>query len=69
MGTAATWYAVYQTLTGELYSVGSIVANPLPAGLSSTPVGNSQPNGVWNLLTRSFDPLLDVSANLGVEIG
>lgn len=28
------WHAVYRTATGELVSVGTVLADPMPAGLS-----------------------------------
>ena len=51
-----TWVAVWDTATGALVSVGTVVASPLPAGMSSTDVGATQPIGVWNPSTHAFDP-------------
>lgn len=49
------FYAVYDSTTGQLQSVGTVVANPLPPGLSSVAVGAAAPNGVWNVTTHVFD--------------
>lgn len=51
-----TWFAVYETSTGALVSVGTVVADPLPAGLSSVSLGLTRPSGVWNPATHAFDP-------------
>lgn len=48
-------WAVYRTSDGGLVSVGSVVADPLPAGLEKVDVGNP-PFGAWNTGTLSFDP-------------
>lgn len=49
------WFAIWKTSNGELVSIGTVVADPLPAGLSSTSLGESQPSGVWNSVTHVFD--------------
>lgn len=49
------WYAVYRLATGELVSVGSVVADPLPEGLASKAVGEDRPDGVWNAQALQFD--------------
>lgn len=53
----ANWVAVWRTADGELVSIGTsdAIANPLPAGLSTTDVGANQPPGVWNKVTHTFD--------------
>lgn len=51
-----TWFAVWRTADGELVSVGTVVASPLPAGLSVTDLGANPPTGVWNSITHVFDP-------------
>ena len=50
-----TWYAIYRLSDGELVSVGTSVADPLPAGLGVTNLGANPPTGVWNKLTHVFD--------------
>lgn len=51
-----TWFAVWRTADGFLESVGTEVANPLPAGLSTTNLGASMPSGVWNTSSHTFVP-------------
>lgn len=51
-----TWYAVYNSTTGELVSVGTVIADVLPDGLSLVAIGESRPDGVWNPTTYAFDP-------------
>lgn len=50
-----TWFAVWRTSDGELVSVGTSVADPLPAGLGVTNLGANSPTGVWNKITHTFD--------------
>lgn len=58
-----TMFAVYQTADGKLVSIGSVVANPLPAGLAAlalTPedgLALTTGLGVWNPATLSVDLL------------
>lgn len=59
-----TWYAVWRTADGELVSVGEVLANPLPAGLSTTNLGASPPDGTWNKTTHAFDPAAVLKAVL-----
>lgn len=48
------WHAVYDEATGELRSVGTVIANPLPEGLASVPL-EAEPVGlVWDATTRTF---------------
>ena len=51
-----TWYAVYRTLDGKLQSLGTEVADPLPAGMAAKDMGNTRPDGIWNESTLDFDP-------------
>lgn len=51
-----TWYAIH-TAAGELVSVGTTVADPLPDGLTALAVGDDKPSGAWNAETLSFDPV------------
>jgi len=48
------WYAIHDA-AGKLVSTGTVIADPLPAGLTAVPVGETQPTGDWNPATRSFD--------------
>lgn len=45
------WYAVYKTATRELWSVGTVPADPMPAGLAALALAE-QPN----LETHVWDP-------------
>lgn len=51
------WQAIYKQATGELVSLGTVVADPLPAGLMAKDVGASRPSGVWNAATLAFEPV------------
>jgi hypothetical protein len=62
-----TWFAVWKTSNGELVSVGTVVASPLPAGLSTTDLGQDQPSGVWNNVTHTFDPAAVLKAVLTLK--
>ena len=51
-----TWFAVYETETGKLRSLGTVVADPLPEGLSSVSIGAARPTTMlWNESTLAFD--------------
>lgn len=49
------WFAVWRNTDGGLVSTGTVLANPLPTGLSSFDFGTPQV-GVWNTATHVFDP-------------
>jgi hypothetical protein len=59
-----TTFAVYTTATGNLVSIGSTVANPLPAGLTALaltdPEALSLANGTgrWDPATRTVVPVV-----------
>ncbi|MCC6192057.1 MAG: hypothetical protein IT318_23760 [Anaerolineales bacterium] len=50
------WQALYETATGRLVSVGSVVAEPLPAGLAALALaGPPNVDGeMWDAGTRAF---------------
>jgi hypothetical protein len=52
------WLAVYKQATGELVSLGTVVADPLPAGMASKDVGASRPSGAWNAATLAFEAVV-----------
>jgi hypothetical protein len=64
-------YAVYRTTTGALISVGSIVADPLPAGLTALDLGNDDRlitgYGYWDPVTKTVKAVVpspvDIAAN------
>ena len=49
-------YALYETTTGRLRSLGSVVVDPVPDGMSVLLVGENPPdaNVMWDEATRSF---------------
>jgi hypothetical protein len=50
------WYAVYDMATGALVSVGTVIADPLPSGMSSQALV-AEPTGLrWNTTTLAFEP-------------
>lgn len=49
------WYAVYDSETGALRSVGSVVADPLPEGLEAREY-EERPTGVWDAGELDFVP-------------
>lgn len=49
------WFAIYETATGRLESVGELVANPLPAQFTSLSLAVSPgPTQMWDPGTRTF---------------
>lgn len=50
------WYAIYNVEGGELVSLGTVVADPLPTGLSAKEVGESRPEGEWSVAALNFGP-------------
>lgn len=50
-----TFYAVYRDDDLELVSVGSVLADPLPAGLTAKPF-DTMPVGMWDKTTLDFVP-------------
>lgn len=51
----ATWYAIYATATGELVSIGTVVADPLPAGMAAKALAGDPAGKQWNSTTLVFD--------------
>lgn len=52
------WYAVYETTTGKLVSLGTVLAQTLPANLTAKDLGLNKPPDLqmWDEATRSFVP-------------
>jgi len=53
------WYAIYKIDTGELCSIGSVVADVLPVGMASVDLGADKPDLEaleWNVQSKSFSP-------------
>lgn len=60
------WYAVWRTADGELVSTGTVLADPLPAGLASFDFVTPQ-TGVWNKVTHVFDAAAVLKPVLSVK--
>lgn len=55
------WYAIYETATGKLVSTGTVIANPLPAGLASKQYSAEPESGsLWIETLADFVPLVKV---------
>lgn len=52
------WYAVHETGSGRLVSIGTVLTQPLPPGLSAVPLGPAfDPSGqMWDVDQRQFVP-------------
>ena len=51
------WYALYETINGKLVSVGTVIADPLPTGLTSISLPDKPAdNQMWDEVTRAFVP-------------
>jgi hypothetical protein len=54
------WHILYNTTTGESVSIGTVIADPLPAGITALPLTDAQGEGlqngtlVWDAVTRSL---------------
>ena|SRR3990167_5317272 len=50
-----TWFAVFETLTGRLHSIGEVLADPLPVDLSTLVLaGQPDASQMWDQDTRQF---------------
>lgn len=50
-----TWVALVERNTGELVSVGTVIAPDAAERFDVIDVGSDRPDGVWNPATRRFD--------------
>jgi hypothetical protein len=54
------WHILYNTTTGESVSIGTVIADPLPAGITALPLTDEQGEGlqngslIWNAASRSL---------------
>lgn len=48
------WFAVIDDVTGELVSTGTVLADPMPAGLVVIKLGEDHPTGEWDTAARKF---------------
>lgn len=56
-----TWQAIYRTSTGELASVGTVVANPLPADMAATALDGDPVGKRWNSIALAFEIPTDIA--------
>jgi hypothetical protein len=56
------WHLLYNTTTGASVSIGTVIADPLPAGITALPLSDEQGAGLqngtlkWDEATRSLVP-------------
>lgn len=56
------WHIVYNTATGKSVSIGTVIANPLPADLTALPLTDTEGEGLqngtlkWDEATRTLVP-------------
>jgi hypothetical protein len=54
------WHLLYNTTTGQSVSIGTVIADPLPEGITALPLTDEQGEGmqngslVWDAATRSL---------------
>ncbi len=54
------WHLLYNTTTGQSVSIGTVIADPLPAGITALPLTDAEGEGlqngtlVWDAVTRSL---------------
>jgi hypothetical protein len=58
--TMQNWHLLYNTTTGESVSIGTVIADPLPAGITALPLTDEQGEGlqngnlIWDAATRTL---------------
>jgi hypothetical protein len=56
------WHLIYNTTTGQSVSIGTVIADPLPAGITALPLTDEQGEGlqngsiVWDAASRTLIP-------------
>jgi hypothetical protein len=56
------WHLLYNTTTGESVSIGTVIADPLPEGITALPLTDEQGEGLqngslqWDAATRTLIP-------------
>ena len=56
------WNILYNTVTGQSVSIGTVIADPLPAGITALPLTDEQGEGlqngslIWDAATRTLIP-------------
>ncbi len=60
--TMNNWHLLYNTTTGESVSIGTVIADPLPAGITALPLSDAEGEGlqngslIWDAATRTLIP-------------
>jgi hypothetical protein len=60
--TMNNWHILYSSTTGESVSIGTVIADPLPAGITALPLTDEQGEGlqngslVWDAASRTLIP-------------
>ena len=60
--TMQNWHLLYNSTTGQSVSIGTVIADPLPAGITALPLtdaeGEGMQNGslIWDAATRTLRP-------------
>ena len=58
--TMQNWHLLYNTTTGESVSIGTVIADPLPEGITALPLTDEQGEGlqngslIWDAATRTL---------------
>jgi hypothetical protein len=56
------WHLLYNTTTGQSVSIGTVIADPLPAGITALPLTDTEGEGlqngmlVWDAASRTLIP-------------
>jgi hypothetical protein len=56
------WHLLYNSATGQSVSIGTVIADPLPAGITAFPLTDEQGEGlqngtfIWDAATRTLIP-------------
>jgi hypothetical protein len=56
------WHLLYNTTTGQSVSIGTVIADPLPAGITALPLTDEQGQGlqngslIWDAASRTLVP-------------
>jgi hypothetical protein len=60
--TMQNWHLLYNTTTGQSVSIGTVIADPLPKGITALPLSDAEGEGlqngslIWDAATRTLIP-------------
>jgi hypothetical protein len=63
------WHLLYNTTTGQSVSIGTVIADPLPEGITALPLTDEQGEGlqngtlIWDAASRTLIPTPPLSVN------